>query len=114
MKLFKAVAQLVTEVIVEANSPTILEARCRAERARPENFSDSFDKEFAAQCEAIAKHHEQMKIDHEKWRTAHAARVAAHDKEFKASQERHARIMKEHEIQRRKTQELIDSWGLKL
>lgn len=114
MKLLQALAQLVTEVIVEANSPTVLEARCRASLARSENFSDDFDREFAEQCEAISKRHEQMKIDHEKWKIAHAARVAAHDKRFKEMQERHERIVKEHEVQRQKTQEMLDSWRLNL
>ena len=114
MKLFKALAQLVTEVIVEANSPTVLEARCRASRARPEIFSEGFDKEFAEQCEAISKHHNEMLAEHEEWKVRHAERVAAHDKRFKAMQERHERIVKEHEVQRQKTQEMLDSWGLNL
>lgn len=114
MKLLQALAQLVTEVIVEANSPTVLEARCRASLARPENFSDDFDKEFAEQCEAISKHHNEMLIQHEEWKVRHAERVAAHDKRFKEMQERHERIAKEHEVQRKKTQEMLDSWGLNL
>lgn len=114
MKLLQALAQLVTDVIVEANSPTVLEARCRASRARPEIFSEDFDKEFAEQCEAISKHHNEMLVQHEEWKVRHAERVAAHDKRFKAMQERHERIVKEHEVQRRKTQEMIDSWGLNL
>lgn len=115
MKLLQALAQFVTEVIVEANSPTVLEARCRASLARPENFSDDgFDREFAEQCDAMSKHHDAMKSDYEEWKVRHAERVAAHDKRFKEMQERHERIVKEHEVQRQKTQELIDSWGLKL
>ena len=114
MKLLQALTQLVTEVIVEANSPTVLEARCRASRARSENFSDDFDREFAEQCEAISKHHNEMLVQHQEWKIRHAERVAAHDKQFKEMQERHERMVKRHEEQCEKTQALIDSWGLKL